>query len=208
MRMPEKWAYKGDWVTSCNCDYGCPCNFNARPTPGHCEGIVGVRIESGTYGGTKLNGVKAVAAAWWPGAIHEGKGIAQWYFDEKMTPMQLSAMTDIVTGAAGGLPWGVFARTFTTVLPPRSVAVTFKGRGEDTQIRAAGHIEVEAEPIRNPVTNVESHYEIFIKSFLIFQRGHLYSNKVHTVKEPNHEKLSWNHTKKYFALAKVAHKGP
>ena len=36
--MPEKWRYTADYMVSCNCDYGCPCNFNALPTTGKCEG--------------------------------------------------------------------------------------------------------------------------------------------------------------------------
>ncbi|MBI3028769.1 MAG: DUF1326 domain-containing protein [Candidatus Rokubacteria bacterium] len=32
------WEVKGTITLACNCDWGCPCNFNARPTYGHCEG--------------------------------------------------------------------------------------------------------------------------------------------------------------------------
>ncbi len=33
-----KWTLTGTVVVACNCDYGCPCNFNALPTQGRCEG--------------------------------------------------------------------------------------------------------------------------------------------------------------------------
>ena len=32
------WELKGTVIVACNCDYGCPCNFNALPTTGKCEG--------------------------------------------------------------------------------------------------------------------------------------------------------------------------
>ena len=32
------WSLKGTVLVACNCDYGCPCNYNARPTTGDCEG--------------------------------------------------------------------------------------------------------------------------------------------------------------------------
>src|SRR3712207_7833229 len=32
------WRLSGTLLIACNCDYGCPCNFNARPTQGKCEG--------------------------------------------------------------------------------------------------------------------------------------------------------------------------
>ena len=27
-----QWSFEADYFTACNCDWGCPCNFNARPT--------------------------------------------------------------------------------------------------------------------------------------------------------------------------------
>ncbi|MBA2642648.1 MAG: DUF1326 domain-containing protein, partial [Actinobacteria bacterium] len=32
------WQAKGTVLVACNCDFGCPCNFNAPPTTGDCEG--------------------------------------------------------------------------------------------------------------------------------------------------------------------------
>jgi hypothetical protein len=32
------WALRGTVMIACNCDYGCPCNVNGRPTNGDCEG--------------------------------------------------------------------------------------------------------------------------------------------------------------------------
>ena len=42
--MATKWHINGDYVLACNCDFGCPCNFNARPTMGFCQGAVGFQI--------------------------------------------------------------------------------------------------------------------------------------------------------------------
>jgi hypothetical protein len=35
---------------SCNCDYGCPCQFESRPTYGHCDGFEVIRIDRGYFG--------------------------------------------------------------------------------------------------------------------------------------------------------------
>ncbi len=45
--MAEKWQLTGQVLVSCNCDWGCPCNFNARPTTGKCEGGWTWHIERG-----------------------------------------------------------------------------------------------------------------------------------------------------------------
>ena len=52
-----KWALEADCLQACNCDYGCPCEFEAPPTPGYCEDI---RVEHGT--GFIFKGADAVSA--------------------------------------------------------------------------------------------------------------------------------------------------
>ncbi len=65
------WTLKGDVLIACNCDYGCPCNFNALPTQGHSEGAWAWYIREGTYGDTDLSGLTVSIAADWPNAIHQ-----------------------------------------------------------------------------------------------------------------------------------------
>ena len=51
--MPQtEWRLKGDWIKNCNCAFGCPCDFNARPTHGNCQGLVGMRERVELFGGT------------------------------------------------------------------------------------------------------------------------------------------------------------
>ena len=42
------WMIKGPWLTTCNCVVGCPCQFNALPSHGHCRAAVGCEIEHHT----------------------------------------------------------------------------------------------------------------------------------------------------------------
>ena len=55
--MADSWTMKGTVLISCNCDYGCPCNFNALPTAGKCEGEWTWHVEQGAYGATDLSGL-------------------------------------------------------------------------------------------------------------------------------------------------------
>ena len=43
--MADTWAIEGAWFKNCNCDPGCPCDFNQAPTHDNCEGIIGMRID-------------------------------------------------------------------------------------------------------------------------------------------------------------------
>ena len=53
------WEIKGREFGNCNCSYGCPCQFNALPTHGHCRGLAVFDIEEGFHGTTRLDGLRA-----------------------------------------------------------------------------------------------------------------------------------------------------
>ena len=53
------WMIRGPEIGSCNCAYGCPCQFNALPTDGTCRAAVGIQIDKGHYGKVKLDGKTA-----------------------------------------------------------------------------------------------------------------------------------------------------
>jgi hypothetical protein len=99
------WMIEGREFAHCNCDYGCPCQFNARPTRGNCTAIVGLIIDKGHHGPTQLDGLKAAGAFSFPGALHEGHGEGSLAIDERATPEQRNALLRILGGkdtAPGG----------------------------------------------------------------------------------------------------------
>ena len=67
------WEIKGREFGNCNCDYSCPCQFNALPTHGKCHGLAVFDIEQGHHGTTRLDGLRGASIFRWPGPIHEGK---------------------------------------------------------------------------------------------------------------------------------------
>ncbi|MGH8734120.1 MAG: DUF1326 domain-containing protein, partial [Burkholderiales bacterium] len=89
---------KGQVFIACNCEYGCPCNVNALPSQGHCEGGWSWHIEQGAYGETDLAGLSVGLYADWPKAIHQGDGVAVCLIDEKASEEQRSALRTLVEG--------------------------------------------------------------------------------------------------------------
>ena len=97
--MPQTdWRLKGDWIKNCNCAFGCPCDFNARPTHGNCQGLVGMRVESGHFGSTKLDGLSFFLVVDFPGPLHEGNGTVQAIIDQQSTAEQRDALFQILSG--------------------------------------------------------------------------------------------------------------
>ena len=38
--MADRWTIWGREYGNCNCAWGCPCQFGAKTTYGHCEAVV------------------------------------------------------------------------------------------------------------------------------------------------------------------------
>jgi hypothetical protein len=150
--MVTPWNYEAELIQSCNCAHGCPCNFNALPTYGNCEALVGHRIRKGVFGSTKLDGVTFVMGYWWPKAIHEGNGIQRLYMDPGANPEQVKALEAIVTGQHGGGVWEIFPKTMAKMLPTKRARIEFHFDGADSWFMVEGVGEVHSEPVRNPVT--------------------------------------------------------
>jgi hypothetical protein len=191
METPPKWRYSCDIITACNCDWGCPCNFDARPTPGYCEGGWAMKIKEGSYGEVKLDGLAFALVAAWPRAIHEGGGTAKLYVDETADGMQREALGRVVKGQAGGSPWPVFAKTFDRWLETAFVKFEWKFDGPNSRYKAGDGVLAALEPMRNPVTGVDYEAKVVLpegltckelnvtstRSFSVFAPGLKYSHQ-------------------------------
>src|SRR5437899_10902979 len=113
---PTPWSYKAEILTACSCDWGCPCNFNAPPTRGFCEGGWALKIATGRCGTVSLDGLGFALMARWPRAIHEGDGTGKVWIDARATQEQRQVLDRIVRGQLGGRPWPIFAPTLDTWL--------------------------------------------------------------------------------------------
>ncbi len=113
--MPDnsssQWRMEVEALQSCNCDYGCPCNFDALPTKGNCEGFIAFRVRKGNFDTTNIDNVKFALGVWWPKAIHEGEGIGALYVDTNATPEQVKAIEEIASGKYGGAIFAILPMT-------------------------------------------------------------------------------------------------
>jgi hypothetical protein len=148
----KKWYFEADYLQSCNCDYGCPCEFSAPPTMGFCHGMGAWKIGRGEYDGVSLDGLGLGFAATWPKAIHEGNGTVLLLVDERASAEQREALLTIGSGQAGGLPFEILVTTFSTFLEPQFVPINFKIDGVNSSATIGSQFRIALEPIKNPVT--------------------------------------------------------
>jgi hypothetical protein len=148
------WKMKGMYTKSCNCAYGCPCDFWDRPTKGFCTGMLGMHIKEGHFGKTPLSGLSFAAVYNFPGALHEGNGSLQPYVDERANADQRNALLTIMSGKAGN-PWfEVVSSLLTTIHPPLFVPIHFEMdiKKLTAKVHIPGHLETVVEPIKNIAT--------------------------------------------------------
>ena len=156
------WQIVGDEVGSCNCAWGCPCQFDADPTEGNCHALIGFAVREGHFGDTSLDGVRFAEIVSWPGAIHEGNGTGLLIVDEAASPEQREAIEQLVSGQHGG----AYFEIFSSVLPHRQDTVSAPIEIESDRERRVASVRVgdlgesAVQPIKNPVTGDEHRVRI------------------------------------------------
>ena len=178
-----------------------PCNFNALPTTGKCEGGWTWHVDKGRYGDVALDGLNFSVYVNWPGAIHEGNGEALILVDERADDAQRAAIAELVGGEAGG-PWGILAWTWPTCTAPcrwrtrsRSTACSRGCRRDRGRARVG--------PITNPVTGAEVHPGVVLPEGLIVKTGDLGGSTTFRVASG----IAYDHSGQYTAVGPFDYTG-
>ncbi len=157
------WKLKAKRIVTCSCDWGCPCEFMAPPTKGHCEGVEGWDIVEGHFGDVRLDGIRFAGIYRWPGAVHEGKGRYQVVVDDRATEEQREALFKILSGEEQEPTtlFNIYGATIETEYDPIFAPIEMKWDMDALTGRIAveGVLEADIVPIRNPVTD-EIHVSI------------------------------------------------
>ncbi|MGE5722870.1 MAG: DUF1326 domain-containing protein [Sphingomonadales bacterium] len=154
------WRMRGPEIANCNCDWGCPCQFNALPTHGHCRAMTAMRIDEGHFGEVSLDGLAWAGMFAWPKAIHEGGGEAFVVIDERADEAQRGAILTILSGQEtepGATIFNVFATVIDRIHEPvfRPIHFELDIDRRTGRVSIEGIIDTQIEPIRNPVTGQE-----------------------------------------------------
>jgi hypothetical protein len=200
------WLIEADYVETCNCDYGCPCNFSGFPTYGFCRDIMLYHIIQGNYGSVDVGGVDVVWAASWPKAIHEGNGTCQLFISKQASEEQRSPILAIFSGQAKGEgPFAIFASTCKFILEPQFVDIKKKIDGKKSSFSVPGVLDVQVEAFKNPVTGEEQDTKIQLPKGFIFKLADACKSKIMKISTPY---LNFDDSGKSAFYAKVAYRGP
>lgn len=202
------WKFQAEYIQSCNCDYGCPCNFNALPTRGNCEALVAWHIRKGNFDGTNLDGVKFAWGLSWPQAIHMGNGTSRLYLDPAATPAQRRAIEEITGGHHGGGVFEVFPKTFSKVLPSAAANIDFHyDDGYNSWFTVEGIGEVHNAHIKNPVTGADFSGEILLPGGINFKRAFV-TSVARWYLHDEHFRIGYENRAGFATVTTYSNKGP
>jgi hypothetical protein len=146
---------RGTEFANCNCAWGCPCQFGAKTTYGHCEAVVCGHIEEGNFNDTNLDGLDWALLLYWPGEIAEGNGTQQVIVDERADAAQREGLRKILHGestAPGATHFFVYNSTMSTVLDtlyaPIELSIDVDQRMASLKID--GLVESRGTPLSRP----------------------------------------------------------
>jgi hypothetical protein len=99
----------------------------------------------GRCGDVDLAGVTAVAIIDWPNAIHDGNGRAVFVVAPETTDDHIGALSQIYTGALGGMPWEILGTTYEVAgLVKAPIDITDAGIDSSVQIEGVGQAQGRA----------------------------------------------------------------
>lgn len=207
--MPSTWSIEGPWFKNCNCDPGCPCDFNADPTHGYCEGMVGMRIDSGHFGDVPLDGLTWASVVHWDGPIHHGDGHVQPIVDETASEEQRQALLTIMSGGAGGTIFEIFAAVCPHVHDPLFLPIEFEFDIESRtgKFKAGDVLETEVDTLRG--IDSDEPYRILVQIPGGFEYTGEDSNAETALAKRvrSNGGIQFDHTDSHSSMAHVRHSG-
>ena len=149
MSGDKKYHLKGQLLSGCNCDWGCPCNFEVAPSYGNCEGVYVWHVETGRYDGVALDGVTFGQFGMFPNAIHLGNGTLLDVIDERLAPPQRAVVETMLQEV---VPFSVFHSLTTNFLGFSYLPFDVHLDGINSGIKIPGVLDLQLTPMKNPVT--------------------------------------------------------
>jgi hypothetical protein len=208
-KMPDvqAWTMKGSIMGPCNCDWGCPCNFDAPPTYGHCEGIYVHQVSEGRYGDVPLDGLKYASAGSSPGPVHEGNMTSVLIVDSAASQQQRDALETLSKSGEAGLPFDIWSAVTSTWLDTVVAPIEIDLAGINSRVAIDGGriAEIAFSRVKNPVTGEEEVTYLDKPTGFTSKRTELGTTTVFRLRLAGWD---WDYSGKYGEFAEFDYSGP
>jgi len=201
MAEPTSYSLKGVFVAGCSCDWGCPCNFEAPPTKGFCEGGGIWQVEHGHYREVPLDGLRFGIFAHSPAALHLGNVTMLALVDDRANARQREALEAMLPTVQ---PFSIFYSLTSTFLGLHYVPIEMQLEGTRSRVTIPGTLELALAPITNPVTGEEEPATLLKPKGFTSQVQELCTTAVLRFSRAG---LSYDHSGKYGEFSPFEYKG-
>ena len=184
-----EWEIQGIQVNHCNCNVGCPCQFNAHPSHGDCRGYFFMQVNRGRFGSVALDGVRWGHLFSWPGPVHLGQGSSMVIVDEGATAQQRDAIEAIARGREtepGKLITQIFATTFAHEHPTqvKRIDLAIDAKKRTARVQIADVLDGSVKSIRNPVTGAPHFVSVRLPHGFEFREADFVTGRARTSSGP------------------------
>jgi hypothetical protein len=93
-----KWSLKGDGLVCCPCRVPCPCRSNGKPSYGHCEATLFLRIKHGQYADVNLDAMDLVESGGMCAISYHP--LSALYFSSSDSPERQAAYMKLISSAS------------------------------------------------------------------------------------------------------------
>jgi hypothetical protein len=198
---------RGSLLGPCNCDWGCPCNFDVAPSYGNCDGVYVYWVSAGRYGDVSLDGLKYALLASSPGPVHEGNSTGLLVVDTAASDAQRAALEDLWKSGEAGLPFDIWNAVTSTWLDTIVAPVEIELFGIDSRASIDGGrlMELAMSRVKNPVTGDDE------ELYLVKPTGFTSTESelgMSTVFKVDCAGWSWDYSGRYGEFADYEYAGP
>ena len=145
----KNYFLKGTLLGACNCDWGCPCNFEVPPSYSFCEGMYVWYVEQGHYGEAILDGSTFAMYNKFPGAVHEGNATSVVMVDDRVPSELRPVIESLIQEVA---PFSIFLELTSNFLGFRYLPIDLRLQGIRSGVIIPDTLELQLGPMNNPVT--------------------------------------------------------
>ena len=146
--MAVNWNIQGEYFESCNCDVVCACLVQNVPPRGRCDAALAVQVGDGHCGDVRLDGLKAAVMISFPGPgkMRDGDWTVALYIDDRASPEQTAALSEIFSGRAGG-PMAMISGLISHFLGVKTVPIEFVVDGNKRRLAIPEIMAIDIEAV-------------------------------------------------------------
>lgn len=140
---------EGTILEVCNCDILCPCWVGEDPDNGTCDSAMAWHVDQGSVNGTDVSGHTVAVLVHIPGNVLKGNWKVAMFTDDKASPQQHQALTDVFTGKLGG-PVAETMQLVGEVVSIEQAPITYDLKEGKGTLKVGSVLDTEMEPYRGP----------------------------------------------------------